>query len=118
MATDIPAPTRDQSRLDLDALVDYVRFCTLATDGGSLVLFTSYQDLRHVAAALESDYLAAGRPLLRQGGELSRTALADKMRETGNAVLFGTDSFWTGIDVPGDALSQVIITGMRFEPFV
>lgn len=115
VATDIPAPTRDQSRLDLDALVDYVRFCTLSTDGGSLVLFTSYQDLRHVAAALESDYLAAGRPLLRQGGELSRTALADKMREAGNAVLFGTDSFWTGIDVPGDALSQVIITRLPFE---
>lgn len=115
VATDIPAPTRDQARLDLDALVDYVRFCTLATEGGSLVLFTSYQDLRHVAGALAADFQAAGRPLLRQGGELSRTALADKMRETGNAVLFGTDSFWTGIDVPGDALSQVIITRLPFE---
>ncbi|MEJ6601637.1 MAG: ATP-dependent DNA helicase [Verrucomicrobiia bacterium] len=115
VATDIPAPTRDQARLDLSALVDYIRYCTLATDGGTLVLFTSYADLRHVAGELEADYLAAGRPLLRQGGDLSRTALADKMRESGNAILFGTDSFWTGIDVPGDALSQVIITRLPFE---
>ncbi len=115
VATDIPAPTRDQARLDLNALVDYIRYCTLATDGGTLVLFTSYADLRHAAGELEPDYLAAGRPLLRQGGDLSRTAMADKMRECGNAVLLGTDSFWTGIDVPGDALSQVIITRLPFE---
>jgi ATP-dependent DNA helicase DinG len=115
VATDIPLPSRDQNRLDLSALVDYIRYCTLATDGGTLVLFTSYADLRHVAGELESDFLAAGRPLLRQGGDLSRTALADKMRDSGNAVLFGTDSFWTGIDVPGDALSQVIITRLPFE---
>jgi len=115
VATDIPAPTAQSARLDLAALVDYIRFATLATDGGTLVLFTSYADLRHVAGELESDFLAAGRPLLRQGADLSRTALADKMREAGNAVLFGTDSFWTGIDVPGDALSQVIITRLPFE---
>lgn len=115
VATDVPAPSAQAGRLDLDVLTDYIRFATLSTDGGSLVLFTSYADLRHVAGALESDFLAAGRPLLRQGGDLSRTALADKMRESGNAVLFGTDSFWTGIDVPGDALSQVIITRLPFE---
>jgi ATP-dependent DNA helicase DinG len=38
------------------------------------------------------------------------------MRSLGNAVLFGTDSFWTGVDVPGDALSQVIITRLPFDP--
>jgi ATP-dependent DNA helicase DinG len=41
--------------------------------------------------------------------------LAHRMREAGNAILFGTDSFWTGIDVPGPALSQVIITRLPFE---
>ena len=115
VATDIPLPTRDQARLALDALIDYVRYCTLRVPGGSLVLFTSYADLRHVSTALEADYLAAGRPLLRQGGDLSRTALAETMRKTGNAILFGTDSFWTGIDVPGPALSQVILTRLPFE---
>jgi ATP-dependent DNA helicase DinG len=38
------------------------------------------------------------------------------MRSLGNAVLFGTDSFWTGVDVPGAALSQVIITRLPFDP--
>jgi ATP-dependent DNA helicase DinG len=51
-----------------------------------------------------------------QGLELSRTELANRMREAGNAVLFGTDSFWTGVDVPGDALAQVIITRLPFDP--
>jgi len=51
-----------------------------------------------------------------QGAELSRTELTHQMRTLGNAVLFGTDSFWTGVDVPGAALSQVIITRLPFDP--
>jgi len=51
-----------------------------------------------------------------QGADLSRTELADQMRDLGNAVLFGTDSFWTGVDVPGDALAQVIVTRFPFDP--
>ena len=44
------------------------------------------------------------------------TELANQMRELGNAVLFGTDSFWTGVDVPGDSLAQVVITRLPFDP--
>jgi ATP-dependent DNA helicase DinG len=51
-----------------------------------------------------------------QGAEMSRSELAKLMRSLGNAVLFGTDSFWTGVDVPGDALGQVIITRLPFDP--
>jgi ATP-dependent DNA helicase DinG len=50
-----------------------------------------------------------------QGRDHSRTELAKQLRAAGNGVLFGTDSFWTGIDIPGDALSQVIITRLPFE---
>jgi ATP-dependent DNA helicase DinG len=84
--------------------------------GGSLVLFTSHRDMREVAAALEPRYREANRPLLLQGDAASRTELARQMRSLGNAVLFGTDSFWTGVDVPGDALAQVIITRLPFDP--
>ncbi len=115
VATDIPLPTRDQARLALDTLTDYIAYCVQRVPGGSLVLFTSYADLRHVAGKLEPILAEAGRPLLRQGAELSRTALAETMRSAGNAVLLGTDSFWTGIDIPGPALSQVIITRLPFE---
>jgi len=115
VASDVPLPSPRDARLALDVLTDYVRFCTLRTKGGSLVLFTSYSDMRQVADALHGDFAEARRPFLMQGGDFSRTELTRKMRASGNAILFGTDSFWTGVDVPGDALAQVIVTRLPFE---
>ena len=115
VAADVPLPTPRDARLALDALIDYIEFCTLRVTGGSLVLFTSYHDMRQVAAALEPTFTKNRRPFLMQGADLSRTELARQMRAAGNAILFGTDSFWTGIDVAGDALSQVIVTRLPFE---
>ena len=116
VAADVPLPSPKEARLALDALTDYIRFCTGKVRGGSLVLFTSYTDMRAIALELEPAWRAAGRPFLMQGADLSRTELAHQMRTLGNAVLFGTDSFWTGVDVPGAALSQVIITRLPFDP--
>lgn len=116
VAADVPLPSPQEARLAIEVLTDYVRFCTERVSGGSLVLFTSYTDMRAVAAALEPVYREAGRPFLMQGAELSRTELANRMREAGNAILFGTDSFWTGVDVPGEALAQVVITRLPFDP--
>ncbi len=116
LAADVPEPTAAEGRLDLDVLTDYVRFCTLRCGGGSLVLFTSYRDLSEVARRLAPDYQQAGRPLLVQESGVSRSDLAERLRQAGNGVLFGTESFWTGVDVPGDALAQVIITRLPFEP--
>ena len=116
VATDIPLPSPKEAKLALDTLTDYIRFCVNRVTGGSLVLFTSYADMRTIALALEPDWRAAGRPFLMQGADLSRTELTHQMRSLGNAVLFGTDSFWTGVDVPGTALSQVIITRLPFDP--
>ncbi|HTL69475.1 MAG TPA: helicase C-terminal domain-containing protein [Lacunisphaera sp.] len=116
VATDVPLPTGDEGALARDTLADYIRFCTERVRGGSLVLFTSYTDMRAIAAELEPGWRESGRPFLIQGADLSRTELAHQMRQLGNAVLFGTDSFWTGVDVPGAALSQVIITRLPFDP--
>lgn len=116
VANDVPLPTAQEARLALDVLADYILFCTERVVGGSLVLFTSYSDMRAVAALVEEKYRLAGRPFLMQGADLSRTELARSMRSLGNAVLFGTDSFWTGVDVPGDALGQVVITRLPFDP--
>jgi ATP-dependent DNA helicase DinG len=115
VAADVPLPTPQEARLALDVLTDYIDFCTRRTRGGSLVLFTSYFDMKRVAEALEPVYEGARRPFFMQGRDYSRTELARRLREAGNGVLFGTDSFWTGIDVPGDALAQVIITRLPFE---
>ena len=116
VAADIPLPSPQEAKLALDALTDYIRFCVAAVPGGTLVLFTSYTDMRAVAGTLEPEFRTASRPFLMQGADLSRTELADQMRRLGNAVLFGTDSFWTGVDVPGDALAQVIVTRLPFDP--
>jgi len=116
VAADIPAPSAQDTRLSIDALADYVGFCCARVAGGSLVLFTSYRDMQAVAAVVGPLLAAEGRPFLVQGGGVSRTELAQQMRDAGNAVLFGTDSFWTGVDVPGDALSQVVIARLPFSP--
>jgi ATP-dependent DNA helicase DinG len=114
VAADVPPPSAHGARSAVDALADYVAFCCARVAGGSLVLFTSYRDLQAVAAQVGPGLAAGGRPVLLQGGDSSRTELAQRMREAGNAVLFGTDSFWTGVDVPGDALSQVVIARLPF----
>jgi ATP-dependent DNA helicase DinG len=116
VAADVPPPSAQDSRSAIDALADYVGFCCERVAGGSLVLFTSYRDMQAVAAAVGPRVASLGRPFLMQGGDLSRTELAQRMRDAGNAVLFGTDSFWTGVDVPGDALSQVVIARLPFSP--
>lgn len=116
IASDVPLPSPQEAKLALDVLASYIAFCTEKVRGGSLVLFTSYHDMRAIATTLEPIYQKSGRPFLMQGAEMSRTELAKQMRGLGNAVLFGTDSFWTGVDVPGDALAQVIITRLPFDP--
>ena len=116
VAADVPLPSPQEAKLALDVLADYIDFCTSHVRGGSLVLFTSYTDMRAVAANLTPRFAAAGRPFLMQGADASRSELTRQMKERGNLVLFGTDSFWTGVDVPGDALAQVIITRLPFDP--
>jgi ATP-dependent DNA helicase DinG len=90
VAADVPLPSPKDAKLAIDVLSDYVAFCTQKVKGGSLVLFTSYYDMRQVADAVEPQYLAEGRPFLMQGEGVSRTELAQQMRDLGNAVLFGT----------------------------
>jgi ATP-dependent DNA helicase DinG len=79
------------------------------------VLFTSHGDLRRVADVLEEPFRREGRPVFVQGREFSRTEMTAQFRVAENGVLFGTDSFWTGVDIPGPSLSQVIITRLPFE---
>ena len=116
IARDVPLPSPQDARLALDILADYVGFCVDRVNGGSLVLFTSYSDMRAVAPEIEARCQESGRPFLMQGVDHSRTELTRRMRRQGNAVLFGTDSFWTGVDVPGSALAQVILTRLPFDP--
>ncbi|MCK9364593.1 MAG: ATP-dependent DNA helicase [Syntrophales bacterium] len=82
--------------------------------GRTLVLFASYGDLKEIAARIGDDIRASGYPLLLQESGASTLALVDEFREIRESVLFGVDSFWFGVDFPGDTLTQVIITRLPF----
>jgi len=88
------------------------------TRGRAFVLFTSYKNLEEVYGRLKHTLRF---PLLKQG-EASKSALLERFKTSGNAVLFATSSFWQGIDVQGEALSCVIIDKLPFaapsEPLV
>lgn len=110
-----PEPSARDGRLNLEFLAGEITRLALEVAGGSLVLFTSYRDLTGVRDIIESAIRTAGRPLVCQGKGANRSQMLDHMKRSENAVLLGTDSFWTGVDVPGVALSQVIITRLPFE---
>ena len=80
------------------------------TEGRAFCLFTSYQQMRDLYDRL---LVEVGYPLLLQG-TAPRKALLEEFRETPNAVLFGTSSFWQGVDVQGEALSCVIVDRLPF----
>jgi ATP-dependent DNA helicase DinG len=82
--------------------------------GRAFVLFTSHRALQAVAERLGERFKKAGLNLLVQGQGLPRHRLVDEFKRGARAVLFGTESFWSGVDVPGEALSNVIITRLPF----
>ncbi len=114
IASDAPVLQPGNQRLDKAFLIDSIRFCVEQVKGGTLVLFTSYQDLNAVATELRPQLETSDRSLLCQGQDGPRSQLVERMRSEANAVLLGTDSFWTGVDIAGPALSQVIITRLPF----
>jgi ATP-dependent DNA helicase DinG len=85
------------------------------TKGHAFVLFTSYQMLRNCARRLTPWFVSMNFGLYSQGDEMPRTMMLEKFRNDPAGVLFGADSFWQGVDVPGDALQNVIITKLPFS---
>ena len=109
----MPDPSADPARYEeavLAKIPEYVQ----RSKGRAFVLFTSYQMMQQATARLAPWCSRQGYPLLSQSDGLPRSQMLERFREAGNAVLFGVDSFWQGVDVPGDALSNVIITKLPF----
>lgn len=92
------------------AIVHYVR----QTEGRAFALFTSYKMLAEAAKLVRSELEAEGYTILAQGESLPRSKMLEQFRVTPRAVIFGTDSFWQGVDVVGEALSNVIIVKLPF----
>jgi ATP-dependent DNA helicase DinG len=111
ISEDIPEPdSPDYARLLPPTLLAFIR----RTRGKALVLFTSVAAMQMAARALREDLEADGIRLLVQGSEYSRHDLLDEFKRDIHSVLFGLDSFWMGVDVPGEALEHVIITRLPF----
>ena len=97
-----------------EALEHWIAHFVEETDGRAFVLFTSYRGMQQVADQMREFFSRKKLNLLVQGGGAPRGKLLEQFKTTPRSVLFGTDSFWSGVDVPGDALSNVIITRLPF----
>jgi len=99
------------------AVVDAVLPAVGASRGRAFLLFTSLRAMREAQALLAEAFSSRGwdYPLLVQG-EGSRSELLERFRALGNAVLIGSQSFWEGVDVRGEALSLVMIDKLPFAP--
>lgn len=95
----------------LERALEEIRGLLEITDGRAFLLFTSYAVLQRVKAELERE----GRWTLFAQGDGSKAALVERFRETPRAALLGTASFWHGVDVPGEALSLVVIDKLPFD---
>jgi ATP-dependent DNA helicase DinG len=96
------------------ALEHWIAHFVQKSDGRAFVLFTSYRDKQQVSGAMEKFFAGEDMNILVQGGGAPRSKLLEQFKSTPRSVLFGTDSFWGGVDVPGEALSNVIITRLPF----
>ena len=113
VVADLPDPSQQRDQFER-ALPEQIKRFAAQTEGHAFVLFTSYDLLRRCAAAITPWLSQRGLQLYSQAGPQNRTQLLDAFRRNPRGVLFGTDSFWQGVDVPGDALSNVIITKLPF----
>lgn len=114
IVTDLPDPSAERHAFE-QALPAQIQKYIAKTDGHAFVLFTSYDLLRRCATALTPWCRAQKMNLYAQGGDQTRTQLLEEFRKHPRSVLLGTDSFWQGVDVPGNALQNVIITKLPFS---
>jgi len=103
--------SRDYSTELTTWILAFLQYC----GGRAFILFTSYRDMTLVAEQVRRLCDQQGWECFVQGQGQPRQAMLEGFRNAQNGVLLGTDSFWTGVDVPGDSLSNVIIARLPFE---
>lgn len=114
LADNLPDPSSESFKFD-EAILPRLQKHILETQGRAFVLFTSYRSLKQCADRLTRWFVQQNMVLLCQGDSINRTQLLDRFKREQSAVLFGTESFWQGVDVPGDALQNVIIPKLPFS---
>jgi DNA polymerase-3 subunit epsilon/ATP-dependent DNA helicase DinG len=113
IANDIPEPN-DRGGHQRAVERGLINLCK-ATGGRTLVLFTSYEQLRRTSRAITPVLAKQDILVYEQGGGASPHSLLDSFRSAERAVLLGTRSFWEGVDVPGEALSVLVIVKLPFD---
>lgn len=118
-STDCPEYNNKDNKDNLIYNSNIIRHCVqMVPDGGTMVLCTSYEQCMKLAQMMERGLTIDGRRIYVQTPGTDRVVMTKTFKEDGRGVLFGTQSFWTGVDIPGKALSQIIIVKMPFEnPF-
>ena len=112
--TSLPQPNSPEYT---DAVIDAALPVIEAAGGGAFLLCTTIRAVNRAAERLREEFERRKLPFpLMVQGEAGRTELLDRFRAAGNAVLIGSQSFWEGVDVRGDALSVVIIDKLPFSP--
>lgn len=91
-------------------IVDYLGM----SNGRAFVLFTSYDLMNRVYERINYQLTAKGMPVYIQGKSMPRHQMLEKFKNQVGSVIFGADSFWQGVDVPGEALENIIITKLPF----
>ena len=97
-----------------EALQKWIEHFITQTHGKAFVLFTNYRLMQELGERMQPFFDQLGVALFIQGTGTPRSTMLEKFKEDVDSVLFGTDSFWQGVDVPGEALSNVIITRLPF----
>jgi ATP-dependent DNA helicase DinG len=97
-----------------DALTHWIEHFVKLTHGKAFVLFTNFKLMQEVAELMQPFFDKIGIACFVQGTGTPRSLMLEKFKDDVDSVLFGTDSFWQGVDVPGEALSNVIITRLPF----
>jgi len=108
---DLPEPNNKEF---VEIIPGIIESYILQSGGRAFVLFTSYQMLNKVAGSMSPWLRENNIELLQQGTGLDRTMLLEQFKKDSRSVLFGADSFWQGVDVRGQALSNVIIVRLPF----
>lgn len=97
-----------------DALAHWIEHFIRKTHGKAFVLFTNFKQMLELGDRMQPFFESLGISCFIQGTGTPRSLMLEKFKEDVNSVLFGTDSFWQGVDVPGESLSNVIITRLPF----
>ncbi len=111
---DIPPPQKENSEEYKNIITGKIEYFINLNKGKALVLFTNSVLMKYVAGRLKPLLEETGIKVLVQGEGISRMNMLETFKENINSVLFGLDSFWLGVDVPGEALSSLIITRLPF----